>query len=145
MAFVAIIKLADTLGHLTRKRIETNETVYADANAAIDEYLAELGPLTDLAVVGVNYVLEDNTQTVAGADPSNVDVGATFRFTKSQGGYGSHKIPGFPIAKAVAGSGAIPIDDADVVDYFDLFKAGGSLLLDDGENLVALVAGKMDT
>lgn len=145
MAFIAIVKLMDTMGHLTRKRIETNKDVYADANTAIDAYLAELDPLTDLSVVGVNYIMEDATQTVAGEAASNVDVGATFRFTKSGGGYGSHKIPGFPQAKAVVGSGDIPIDDLDVVAYFDLFKAGGSLLLDDGENLVALVTGKMDT
>lgn len=143
MAINVTLKLRDSFGRETTKRIETNETVLSDAETAVATLLTDLAAITDLECIGSVYSSKKAADTFAGAGTSNVDVGATFSVLTGTGKRASHKVPGFPLSKVEAG-GTIDVTDVDVAAYFALFETGGSLRLSDGEYIVSVLSGQLD-
>lgn len=143
MAINATVQLVDSLGRVTTKTYETETEVLATAQANVASLITDLEAVTDLGVVSVTYSLKDDTEASAAGAGSNVDEGATFRVRLNDGFVAAHKIPGFPISKAIAG-GAIPIDDSDVENYFDNFVPAGLFTLNRGNTVSELISGQMD-
>lgn len=146
MAINVTIRLRDSFNREVTKRIETNETVLADAIDAISGvggYLSTLNPFTDLQYIGATYSTPlDVTGAFAGAAGSNVDQGATFQVQTTTGKRASHKVPGFPTSLVGAG-GVIDVTQAEVVAYFAHFISG-SLRLSDGEAVAIVLSGQLD-
>lgn len=140
------LKLQDSYGRQTIKRIQVDEVLLADAIDAISGvggYLTSLAAVTDLAYVEANYVFaQDVTGAFGGAAGSNLDTGATFQVALAAGGKASHHIPGFPTSLVGAG-GAIAVGGAEVAAYFAHFITG-SLRLSDGEAVASVVKGSLD-
>jgi len=71
---------------------------------------------------------------------------ASISFTKSGFGQGNLKIPAIKNALMVAATGAgnnqVDLADSAITDYTDKFKTGDDYVINDGEFLVELVAGK---
>lgn len=143
MAIHATVTLRDSLGRTTSKRLEHHNDSLTDAQTNMGDLAGYLNAITDLELVEVTYSLKDASDAFQGVAGSSIDAGATFTVDLVGGGKAAHKIPGFPISKAIAGGG-IPIDDADVVNYFDEFLAAGPWRLSDGEAITGLVKGLMD-
>jgi hypothetical protein len=143
MAVIATLTLLDSLNTQVSKRYECEATTLAQAAIDMNALISDLAAITDLGVVSVTYSEKDVTEASAAGASSNVDVGATFRLRLADGGVASHKVPGFPIAK-VGGNRAIDPADADVVAYFDNFKAAGAFTLSDGEVITEVLSGTFD-
>lgn len=140
------LKLQDSHGRETIKRVQVDETTLADAIDAISGvggYLTALAAVTDLAFIEANYVFaQDTTGAFAGTGTSNLDVGATFQVNLATGGRAAHHIPGFPDSLVGAG-GQIDPAGSEVAAYFAHFQTG-SLRLSDGEAISGVVKGKLD-
>ena len=144
MAITATVTLIDDHGRLTTKRIETTETLIANAQTVMGLWAAAMVLISDLGVVRINYSESDPDEAYAQVAGANLDVGGTFRLELEDGSFAPHKIPGVKDSLVTAGSDAIDIDNVSVVAYFDLFKSGGSLRLSDGEAMSSLVSGTLD-
>lgn len=144
MGIHATMKLRDSFGRTTSKRIEHTSEVLSAVQSSMGVLAPLLAAITDLELVDVTYSFKDNSEAFAGAATSNIDTGATFRVDLTAGGQAAHKIPGFPLAKVVTG-GSIPVDDSDVVAYFAQFEAGNPWRISDGESISAVVQGLLDT
>jgi len=144
MAIVATVTLKDDHGRLTTKRIETTETLIANAETAMGLWAAAMVLISDLGVVRITYSESAEDEAYAQVSGANLDVGGTFRLELEDGAFAPHKIPGVKDSLVTAGSDAIDIENVSVVAYFDLFKTGGSLRLSDGEAMSALVSGTLD-
>jgi hypothetical protein len=143
MAIYATLTLQDSYGRVTTKRVETDTTTVAGAEAAIDALIAELNPLTDLQLVYATYSWKNATQAFAGVGGSNVDVGATMQLLLDSGKRAAFHLPGLPAAKVGAG-GMIDPADEDVAAFFALFESGGDLLVSDGETVDSVIGGSLD-
>lgn len=143
MAFLATIQLTDSLNRIVTKEVECEATVLATAQTDIAALITDLEAVTDLGVVRVTYTEKDDSEASAAAAGSSVDVGATFRLRLSDGEVLAYKIPGFDQSKAIAG-GSIPVDDADVVAYFDNFEAAGAFTVGRARTVDAVLSGSMD-
>lgn len=144
MALIATMKLRDSHARVTTKRLEHFNEVLTDAQTNMAILAPLLALITDLQLVAVTYSLADESDAFAGAAASNIDVGATFRLALTGGGEAAFKVPGFPDAKVTAGSDAIPVDDADVVAFFNTFLAGGPWRVSDGQSITSIVKGTLD-
>jgi len=144
MAIVATVTLKDDHGRLTTKRIETTETLIANAKTAMGLWAAAMVLISDMGVVRISYTDTDDGEAYAQTAGANLDVGGTFRLELEDGAFAPHKIPGVKDSLVTAGSDAIDIDNVSVIAYFDLFKTGGSLRLSDGEAMEALISGTLD-
>lgn len=140
------LKLQDSFGRQTIKRIQVDEATLAlavDAISGVGGYLTSLAAVTDLAYVEANYVFaQDVTGAFGGTGTSNMDTGATIQVALASGGKASHHIPGFPLS-LVGGNGAIDVAGPEVVAYFAHFISG-SLRLSDGEAVASVVKGSLD-
>lgn len=143
MPFVATLIMRDSFSRYTRKQLECETDVLATAQTAVNGFLSDLNPCTDLTVEKVSYSLVDATQTIAGEASSNVDVGATFRGRVASGEIAVVKIPGFPLAK-VGANGYIDLSDADVAALLDNWEAAGEFTLSDGETIAEWIDGTLD-
>lgn len=143
MPFTATLIMRDSFERKTRKRLETETDVYATAAAAVDGFLTDLNPCTDLTVEYVVYQMRNTTQTQAGEASSNVDQGATFRGRVSSGEIATVKIPGFPLSK-VGPNGYIDLTDADVAALLDNWEGAGAFTLSDGETIAEWIDGQLD-
>jgi hypothetical protein len=143
MPIVATVIMRDAYQRQTRKVLETETDVLATAQTAVDGFLTDLNPCTDLTVEYVTYHFKDATQTVAGEALSNVDVGATFRGRVTSGEIAVVKIPGFPLAK-VGANGYIDLTDIDVAALLDNWEGPGEFTLSDGEVITAWIDGVLD-
>ena len=145
MAIKATLRMRDSFGSEITKRVETNETVLADAIDAISGvggYLTSLAAVTDLQYLGATFSEKDDTGAFAGTGTSNADVGATFTVLTTTGKRASHKVPGFPLSLVGAGR-EIDVSGAEVVAYFAHFISG-SLRLSDGEAVASVLSGSLD-
>lgn len=143
MAITATLNLRDSFGRLTKKKLETVDTVLATAITHVNAYAALLATLTDLALESVEYHATDLTGAFAGEDDSNVDVGATFKLRLADGSFASYRVPGFVLSK-VSGSGTVDPADSDVAALFALFATGGALRVSDGEAVDTVIFGELD-
>jgi len=143
MAISATLNLRDAFGRLTRKKVETVDTVLATAITHIASYATALDALTDLALESVEYHSVDVSAAFNGETDSNVDTGATFKLKLADGSFASYKIPGIKLSK-VNGSGSIDPADTDVATLFDLFATGGSLRVSDGEAVDSVIFAALD-
>lgn len=143
MPIVATLVMRDSFERETRKRLETETDVLATAKSAVDSFLADLNPCTDLTVEHVVYSAKDATQTIAGEANSNVDQGATFRGRVASGEIATIKVPGFPLSK-VGPNGYIDLDDVDVAALLDNWEAPGSFTVSDGETIASWIDGTLD-
>lgn len=143
MPIVASIRMRDSFSRYTSKQLETETDVLATAQTAVDSFLTNLNPCTDLTVESVSYSFKDATQTLAGEASSNVDVGATFRGRVTSGEIAVVKIPGFPLSK-VGANGFIDLSDVDVAALLDNWEAAGAFTLSDGEVIAEWIDGSLD-
>jgi len=143
MAISATLNLRDAFGRLTRKKVETVDTVLATAITHIAAYATALDALTDLALESVEYHSVDVSAAFSGETDSNVDTGGTFKLKLADGSFASYKIPGIKLSK-VNGSGSIDPADTDVATLFDLFATGGSLRVSDGEAVDSVIFAALD-
>jgi hypothetical protein len=143
MPIVATILMRDAYSRYTRKSLETETDVLATAQLAVDGFLTDLNPCTDLTVEKVSYSFVDGTQTLAGEAASNVDVGATFRGRVASGEIAVVKIPGFPLSK-VGANGYIDLTDIDVAALLDNWEGAGEFTLSDGETIAEWIDGVLD-
>jgi hypothetical protein len=141
------LTLEDSEGRRKKMLVETTDlsVVLTDQITAITGILTELNPITDLAVVRVDWIHKGIVAGFAGESSSNVDVGATFtgELYNHDGARASEKIPGFPQAKT-QGDGTISVAEADVEDWLELFLHSGTLLLSDGEEIDHWINGRLD-
>lgn len=145
MAINVTLRLRDSFGRETTKRVETTATVLAnavDAISGVGGYLTELNAVTDLQFISAVFSSKDDTGAFAGAANSNADVGATFTVLTTTGKRASHHIPGFPLSLVGAG-GQIDVAGAAVVAYFENFVSG-ILRLSDGEQVSSILSGSLD-
>lgn len=143
MAITATLNLRDSFGRLTRKKVETTDTVLATAITHVNAYATALDALTDLALESIEYHAVDLTGNFTGEEDSNVDTGATFKLRLTDGSFASYKIPGFVLSKVNA-SGSVDPADSDVAALVALFASGGSLRVSDGESVDAVIFGALD-
>jgi hypothetical protein len=137
------VELVDAQNRPARKRYTSQ--VLADFPAALT---AAAALVDDLAVVTEGDILSYNvSQRVVYTDTvtsgANVDEGATFVVRKADNRSASHKIP-MPIAAIRLADGSIDITDTSVTDYFANFYAAGDWTISDEEEVIALLAGKLD-
>ena len=143
MPIVAHVSMSDSFARRTVKKLEIETDVLATAQSAVDDFLTELNPCTDLAVDYVTYSYKDSTQSFAGAATSNVDQGATFRGRVTSGEIAVVKVAGFPLSK-VGPNGYIDLTDVDVEDLLAMWLAPGPFTLSDGEVIVEWIDGQLD-
>lgn len=143
MSIFCTILLQDSMGRITRKKIEYDGDVLADANTAVDGLLTDLNAVTDLECIGVSYQTKDATQVFAGELASNIDTGATFRGRVASGEVVTVKVPGFK-QSLVSADDVIDVADVTVAAYLDNFEAAGDFLISDGESVAAWLSGRMD-
>lgn len=144
--FKAQIVMIDSMNRQITKDVETETDVLATAIVAVSaegQLLDDLSAITDLGVLKTNYSNADDTGAFAAQDPSNVDVGATFRLLLDDGRIVAYKIPGFKQSLA-DGAGNISPTNSDVVAYFDNFKTAGAFKLARGGTVASILSGKMD-
>lgn len=145
MAINVTLRLRDSFGRETTKKVETTATTLADAVTAISGvggYLTALNAVTDLQFLSATFSSKDDTGAFAGAASSNADVGATFSVMTTSGKRASHHIPGFPLSLVGAG-GAIDPAATEVAAYFAHFDTG-ILRLSDGEQVDSVLSGSLD-
>lgn len=143
MAISATLNLRDAFGRLTRKKVETVDTVLATAITHVNAFATALDALTDLELESVEYHSVDTSGAFAGETDSNVDVGATFKLKLADGSFASYKIPGIKLTK-VNGSGTLDPADTDVAALFNLFATGVYLRVSDGEAVDSVIFGALD-
>jgi multidrug efflux pump subunit AcrA (membrane-fusion protein) len=141
--FIVQLQLEDSYNRQVTKRLETETDVLATAITAVASLATDLAAVTDLALIKASYSNADVSAAFAGAAGSNIDVGATFRLRTTDGGVASYRIPGFDVTLANA-DGSIDPTGAEVVAYFDNFKAAGSFTLADGETITEVLSGQLD-
>lgn len=138
----ATLVLVDSYGRVTHKRFETTATTLAAAQGIVNSLLTIWPTISDLGVVRVNYTYQEP----GGVDVSsgaNIDVGATFSTTTTDGGGAAIKIPGIKAA-LVGANGMIDPDQDGLNDFFELFMPEGGLLYNDGEQLESVRFGMLD-
>jgi hypothetical protein len=143
MAITATINFRDSFNRLTRKKVETDDTVLATAETHVGALVTALLAVSDLAVESVEYHSVNLSQAAAGEASSNVDVGATFKCALSGGGYASYKIPGIALSY-VGPNGVIDLTDEDIAAVFALMLSAGHIRISDGESISSVIAGQLD-
>lgn len=143
------VTLKDAYTRLSRKTYYTEDISAADVGA---EYLiadtSATALLVDLAAISEAEVLRYTLgREVAYTDSvvaeANVDEGLTMTVEKVDGFYGTLKVPA-PVNSIFNADGSLDVIDALPVAYIANFAVGGGFTFSDGENLVALVKGKLD-
>ncbi len=147
--FTLSVTMQDAYGRVTRKLLKTEDISGADVGA---EYLlaqgfattllTALGNLTEAEILYYNLGREVTyTDTpVAGA---NVDEGMTALARKTNNKLVVIKVPA-PINAVFNPDGTLDIVDAIVTAYTNHFIATGGFTISDGENITALVSGRLD-
>jgi hypothetical protein len=143
MAISATLNLRDAFGRLTKKKVETTDTVLATAITHIAAYATALDALTDLALESVEYHSVDTSAAFTGETDSNVDTGATFKLKLADASFASYKIPGIKLSKVNA-AGSIDPADTDVAALFALFATGANLRVSDGEAVDSVIFAALD-
>ena len=147
--FTLAVTLEDDYGRISRKRYETEDisgidvgAEYLVAQGFATTLLTALGNLSEMDILYYNLGREVTyTDTVvAGA---NKDVGLTALGRKTDNKLTVIKVPA-PVDTVFNPDGTLDITDALVTAYTNHFIATGGFTISDGENIVALVRGRLD-
>lgn len=148
MRIWASLTLVDDYGRQTRKVIEMKDlTLLVDQITALEAVITQLAAVTDLGLVRADLIYEGAGTPFAVTAGANVDVGATFSgyLEAGNGKKASTKVPGIKAA-LVDDDGSIPLDDADMEDWLELFVEDTpyTLMLSDGETIDYWISGSLD-
>lgn len=147
--FTLNVTLQDAYGRTTRKLYKTEDIVGVDVGA---EYLTAQGFATTLLTALSNlseaeilyYNLGREVTYSDTADPgANVDEGMTALARKTNNKLVVLKVPA-PVNAVFNPDGTLDVLDAVVTAYTNHFIATGGFTISDGENIVALVSGRLD-
>lgn len=143
MPINAILTLTDSRGRLKRKEVETETDVLADAKANITTYIGLLAAITDLELLYVTYNRKYLDQNFAGATPSNIDVGATFRGISADGFPVVLKIPG--VGDAFVGTGGlIDLTQVAIQNFLNQYLTAGDFSIANGKTVDQWLEGSLD-
>jgi hypothetical protein len=139
------IELVDAYNRSSVKRYKTISTMldHPTAVTAAAALAADLAALTEMDVLAHSVALRTvYTDTVtAGA---NKDEGITLSVRKANNFRDILRVPA-PLNAVLNPDGTVDITSALVTDYYDNFVSGsGDFTLSDGEQAIALLAGKLD-
>ncbi len=148
--FFVTYLMEDAFGRRTRKQYQTEAFAGADAGAdflsaisAAQALQVDLSALTELDVLSFQIRYEE-TITDSVTASANVDEGATFVVSK----VGSSKRANLKVPAPEQGvrnaDGTIDVTDALVTDFIANFEAAGNFLISDGEQVLAVIAGRLD-
>lgn len=140
--------LVDDYGRITHRTFEADQVaLLADQITALENVINQLAAVTDLGLVRADLVYVGAGTGFAVTAGANVDVGATFSgyIEAGNGKKASTKVPGIKAA-LVDPDGSIPLDDADMEDWLELFvhDTPNSLFLSDGEDIDYWIRGTLD-
>lgn len=139
------VQFIDGYARNVTRRYRVDETTLAGIITARTTIKNALLVLVDGAVfvvrAWVRYAFSDS----AADDGANVDEGATFSCDLGDGRTGAFKIP--TIDKGfIAGDGSVSMEDTEIIALVALFEgAAPRFLVSDGEAVVSVVSGRLDT
>lgn len=139
--FQASITLQDSFDRRSTKRFEGDFADFATAASATVLLVADLDALSEAQVI--RYVVGQKSDyagsLVAGA---NLDAGITLSVQKDDNENATLKVPA-PTLAVVNADGTVDITNALVSDYVDNWITG-TWTISDGEDVAALLSGKLD-
>jgi hypothetical protein len=140
--FQASVALYDGLGRTINKSYELDTTDFATAQTEVAAMVDDLQAITESEVL--SYTVAQRT-AYSGTSPvgSNFDEGATISLRKTDNFKAVHRIPAPTQALRQAGTDAVDTTDADLIAYFGNWISG-NFLMSDGEQIAAVLSGKMD-
>lgn len=148
--FYVTYLMQDDYGRRTRKRVQTEAFAGIDqgadflsAVAAAQALQADLSAFTELDVLSFSISYEETvTDTVTTG--ANVDEGGTLVVSK----VGSTKRANIKVPGPVAGirnvDGTLDVADVIVTNLIANFQAAGDFLISDGEQVDAVLSGRLD-
>lgn len=139
------ITLGDDYGRTTNKRFEIQEqATLADYGLQIADFVADLEAVTDLGVVKVDLIIQQDGYDSLPGTGANVDVGATFSgyLSAGNGKKASMKLPGIQPG-LVNPDGSVPISGA-TATWLEAFETTGQFQLSDGEQIETWIRGVLD-
>lgn len=141
VGFFLSVTLSDQGGNRSTLRYELSSATMAEAVTDAATVLAELGPVTDAAIVGysVGEKFEEDTSLFGTGEIENI-ASVVARIDSAEQKYATVKIPAAAdgIFKAASGPDYNVVDaaDADLVAYLNLWETtAGVATLSDGETL----------
>lgn len=139
--YQASAKLQDAFGRVSTRRYVIDEVGYAEASAAMANFVVDLAALTEAEVLeySVAFVTTYSDSVAAGA---NLDEGITLTLLKEDNRKASIKVPA-PDTSVCNADGTVDITNALVTNYTDNFTSG-TFLVSDGEVATDLLSGKLD-
>ena len=147
--FTLSVTMQDAYGRTTRKLLKTEDISGADVGAEyltaqgfVTTLLTALGNLTEAEILYYNLGREVTYTDTADAG-ANVDEGMTALARKENNKLVVLKVPA-PINAVFNVDGTLDILDAIVTAYTNHFIAAGGFTISDGENITALVSGRLD-
>jgi len=147
--FSLSVTLEDDFGRTTRKRYETEDIVgvdvgaeYLTAQGFVTTLLAALGNLSEARILYYNLGRDVVYSDTVDAD-ANKDQGMTAVARKEDNKLTVLKVPA-PVMTIFNPDGTLDILDALVTAYSNHFIATGGFTTSDGENITALVRGRLD-
>lgn len=147
--FTLAVTMRDAYGRIARKRYETEDIVgvdvgaeYLTAQGFATTLLAALANLTEADVLYYNLGREVTYTDTADAG-ANKDEGITILGQKLDNKLVVIKVPA-PVNSVINVDGTVDITDALVTAYTNHFNVSGGFTLSDGENINALISGRLD-
>ncbi len=147
--FTLNITLEDAYGRTSRKMLRTEDISGADVGAEylvaqgfVTTLLTALGNLTEANILYYNLGREVTYSDTVDAG-ANVDEGLTCLARKTNNKIVVLKIPA-PVNSVFNPDGTLDITDALVTAYMNHFIATAGFTISDGENITALVSGRLD-
>lgn len=139
--YQASVKLQDAFGRVSTRRYVIDEVGYAEASAAMANFVVDLAALTEAEILeySVAFVTTYSDSVEAGA---NLDEGITLTLLKEDNRKASIKVPA-PDTSVCNPDGTVDITNALVTNYTDNFTSG-TFLVSDGEVATDLLSGKLD-
>jgi hypothetical protein len=142
------ITLIDDYGRMTKRVYEAKQqTLLADQVTDLANFVNQYELVTDLGIIRADIIYVGMDEGFAVTAGANVDVGATFSGLSEDGNGAkvSLKLPGIKASK-VAEDGTVPLDDADIEDWLELWLTDTpyTMLLSDGETVDSWLSGALD-
>jgi hypothetical protein len=139
--FDLTVQLEDDYGRGATKRFEADVLDFAAMQTAVTAFLTDLAAMTKLAIITYT-IAQKQSYTDSALSGANRDAGVTLSVRKDDGGKAVLKVPD-PVSGVVLGDGSVDLTDANVVAYVDNWISG-DFKISDGEDVTALLSGKLD-
>lgn len=141
------IQSIDFYGRTATRRYRFAATTYANMVTAVAAVLAAIQVLTDCAHLVTRAWVRVAYSGTEAAEGSNVDEGFTFAFDLGDARTAVFKVPAPVVDDTfVTTDGTLDLTQTEFVTFLDFFEGGAPrILLSDGEPVVAIISGRLDT